>query len=166
MRWPKRTMEERFWSKVHKTDGCWIWLGFKMKTGHGRFGTKTNTSELAHRVSFRLANGYDAYHACHTCDNASCVRPDHLYDGDQGTNMRDCVARGRHANTKKTHCKHGHALTPENVYVFTGRGKKERQCLACKRRNNLASWRRKRDAKFTPQQVLSGEALAQIERCL
>jgi hypothetical protein len=116
-------------------------------------------------VAFRITHGYDAKTCCHHCDNPSCVRPDHLYDGDQFTNMHDCVARGRHGNTKKTHCKHGHPLTPDNVYLFTGRGKQERQCLTCKRKYNLESWRRKH-GKFTPQQVRTGEALAQIERCL
>jgi hypothetical protein len=33
----------------------------------------------------------------HHCDNTRCVNPDHLYVGDDRTNIRDAVNRLRHA---------------------------------------------------------------------
>ena len=36
-RWPARTMIERFWSKVHRTNSCWLWTGLVSKAGYGIF---------------------------------------------------------------------------------------------------------------------------------
>lgn len=78
-RWPERTAEERFWEKVQKTDGCWLWTGYLVK-GYGslKIGSK-NT--LAHRYSFELANGPipPRMSLDHNFDcPKNCVNPDHL----------------------------------------------------------------------------------------
>lgn len=60
-------------------------------------------SFLAPRIALTIKLGRDIEHgklACHTCDNPACTRPDHLYEGDFVTNMRDCVSRGRHKSNK------------------------------------------------------------------
>lgn len=31
----------------------------------------------------------------HTCDNPPCVRPDHLFLGDQSINLQDCAKKNR-----------------------------------------------------------------------
>ena len=51
--------------------------------------------------------------------------------GTASENMRDCATNGNHHNAKKTHCKRGHAFTPEN----TGPNNRPewRVCLECKR---------------------------------
>lgn len=45
-------------------------------------------------------------------------------------NVRDTIRHGRNFNKRKTHCIHGHELTPENTYVYADAGK--RGCRACR----------------------------------
>lgn len=94
--WYNQRMEDRFWSKVRKSDGCWDWTGAKDGSGYGSFHFG-GRSARAHRVAYELANGpipADA-HLLHTCDNPGCVRPDHLVPGNRFDNMRDASAKGR-----------------------------------------------------------------------
>lgn len=55
MRKPK-TIEERFWPKVEKSDGCWLWRGGNGQGGYGwiSLGRKVDGGEATHRVSWRL----------------------------------------------------------------------------------------------------------------
>jgi len=82
------------------TSGCWEWQGWRNKYGYGQtetFQHGTRKSWLVHRLMWSLHNGpipLGAY-ICHHCDNPSCCNPNHLYLGNQTTNMRDCVRRGR-----------------------------------------------------------------------
>jgi len=90
-----------FWSKVDKTDGCWLWTGAAINTGYGivRVGVQgVSRGLLAHRMSFVIANGSipDDLWACHTCDVRLCVRPGHLFLGTDTDNARDMVRKGRH----------------------------------------------------------------------
>lgn len=110
-------------------DGCWNWTGYLNNKGYGKFAFR-GRSESAHRVSFMLANNLESLpkeFVCHTCDNPKCVRPDHLFTGTRTDNMRDMVRKGRHWNKKKTHCKYGHELSGDNVYIH----KKGRACRTC-----------------------------------
>jgi hypothetical protein len=93
----KRPLAERFWEKVEKTDGCWLWAGSKRKTGYGSFSVGPSVSEGAHRVAYRLAFGPvpDGCFVLHRCDNPQCVRPDHLFLGSHLDNMADMRAKGR-----------------------------------------------------------------------
>lgn len=97
---------ERFWSKVEKTDSCWIWRGELMASGYGKIKIE-GRYWLAHRFSKFLADGElsDELFVCHTCDNPPCVRPEHLFLGTARDNGRDMSAKGRSA---------GH-LTPAQV---------------------------------------------------
>lgn len=91
----------RFWSKVHITDGCWLWTG-ALRNGYGRFGSRP--FKYAHRVSWELANGPTGdLKVLHRCDNPRCVRPDHLFLGTQLDNMRDRSAKGRTAVLSPEH---------------------------------------------------------------
>jgi hypothetical protein len=93
MNWP-----ERFWAKVQKSDGCWIWTGSQNRKGYGWVGVPGRQTKLAHRVSWVLANGHLDASACvlHRCDTPACVRPDHLFLGSKADNNRDMVSKGRH----------------------------------------------------------------------
>lgn len=135
----KPTTEERFWAKVEKTDGCWLWTG---STGRG-YGTFWAGGVVvgAHRYSVALHYGeFDpSLYVLHRCDIPRCVRPDHLYLGDHAQNMKDREERGRNGHANKTHCKHGHEFTEENTY----RRKNERSCRTCNRVVSLAAYHRR-----------------------
>lgn len=89
--------EERFWPKIIKTDGCWLWVAWVNNHGYGQF-FKDNRNQYAHRVSFELSNGPipDGLLVLHKCDIPACVRPDHLFLGTHKENSRDMVKKGRH----------------------------------------------------------------------
>ncbi len=89
---------EKFWEKVHKTEGCWLWTGATAKKGYGQIGIN-GKNYLAHRISYLIANGKmpEAPVLRHTCDVPKCVRPDHLLPGAHADNVRDMVERGRTA---------------------------------------------------------------------
>lgn len=100
-------MQDRFWEKVDKGDGCWEWNATLSKDGgYGMFyiSAKRHTVK-AHRVSWELANGAipKGQLVCHRCDNPKCVRPDHLFLGDYLANNQDMVRKERHGMMKFTH---------------------------------------------------------------
>lgn len=84
-----RTPEDRFWSKVRKTEACWEWTGSKWRRGYGSFYFK-GKARAAHRVSWEFSHGHlpDDLVLDHVCHNTSCVRPDHLRPVTQGENMQ------------------------------------------------------------------------------
>jgi hypothetical protein len=98
---PRRSLEERFWSKVDRSGECWMWVASLASTGYGQFYDKPRrrTPIGAHRVAWELANGPipAGLQVLHRCDNPPCVRPDHLFIGTVSDNMRDMYAKGRRA---------------------------------------------------------------------
>lgn len=94
-------LAEKFWAKVHKTEGCWLWMANRLphKRDYGLIheGGRGSRSLRAHRVSYELAYGPipDGLDVLHRCDNPPCVRPDHLFLGTQLDNMRDMHRKGR-----------------------------------------------------------------------
>lgn len=88
---------DRFWAKVEKSDGCWVWVARRDRWGYGQFMWKSYTNIRAHRVSWMLTYGAipDSLFVLHKCDNPPCVRPDHLFLGTPLTNAQDRDAKGR-----------------------------------------------------------------------
>jgi hypothetical protein len=115
--------ETRFWSKVSKGDGCWLWQAGTNGVGYGMFYLNANQPKaLAHRVSYSWSLGPipDGLFVCHTCDTPSCVRPDHLFVGTNTDNMRDMWRKGRagdrdYARGERVSI---HKLTPESVRLM------------------------------------------------
>lgn len=94
-------LKDRFWSKVVKTDTCWIWIGAgsTSKKGYGQIrlpGAKGRQTS-AHRVSWILHRGEIpiGLDVLHKCDNPPCVNPDHLFLGTNQDNVNDKVSKGR-----------------------------------------------------------------------
>lgn len=88
------TLGERFWSKVDKTDGCWNWTAAKDRDGYGRFRFEGKL-HMAHRFIFQREIGAPPSVVMHTCDNPSCVNPDHLIAGTVQLNNADRDKKGR-----------------------------------------------------------------------
>ena len=96
---PVASLEDRFWPKVKKSNGCWEWTGWRNWAGYGYLGAVRGRGKLlgAHRVSYELNIGPIPHglHVMHRCDNPPCVRPDHLELGTRSDNMSDAGRKGR-----------------------------------------------------------------------
>lgn len=94
------SLEARFWSRVEKSDGCWIWRGSRIPQGYGRMVG----DRYAHRFSWEIHFGEIPVgkFVCHSCDNPPCVNPAHLWIGDARANSqdRDRKGRGRYAQVR------------------------------------------------------------------
>lgn len=72
--------ELRFWSKVEKTDSCWLWTRSKNQYGYGTFSVGSDQRWLAHRYAWtvlvgQIPSGAELDHICHV---HNCVNPEHL----------------------------------------------------------------------------------------
>lgn len=69
----------RFWVKVNKTDGCWLWTASLTTGGYGQFRHDGKVCR-AHRLAYEALVGPipDGLMLDHTCFNKACVKPDHL----------------------------------------------------------------------------------------
>lgn len=87
---------KRFWAKVRKSRGCWLWTGSRNRKGYGRFMWRGRV-RWAHRLAYVDAHGTldPNLLVCHHCDTPACVRPDHLFQGTQIDNKRDSMRKGR-----------------------------------------------------------------------
>jgi len=94
----RTSIEERFWKKVVKREGCWSWIGSTDGNGYGQINEGGRGRLLkAHRVSYQIAFGpiSDEIDVLHRCDNPNCTNPEHLFLGTHTDNMRDMWAKGR-----------------------------------------------------------------------
>lgn len=135
----------RFWAKVRRTDGCWLWTGGTSTDGYGSFWAGRR-SVRAHRFAYELEvgpipEGLDLDHTCcqpdrcdggRRCPHRRCVNPAHLEPVTNAENARRGHA-GHHMRTRPraSHCPHNHEYTPENTRVRRTRSGTARACRTC-----------------------------------
>ena len=132
-KWDHATPEERFWTKVEKTEDCWLWTASKNADGYGQFGRIDGKMVSAHRFAYELMVGPipDGLAIDHLCRIRHCVNPEHL---EAVTHRENCL-RGIEAATdraRKTHCLRGHLFDEDNTYC-PPEHPQERTCRKCKR---------------------------------
>ena len=98
------SLADRFWMKVEKSDGCWLWKGVFDGVGYGQLGFNYKHVE-AHRLSWEIHHGQipEGAWVLHKCDVRACVRPDHLFLGTHQDNVDDAVSKGRHLSGEQCH---------------------------------------------------------------
>lgn len=140
-----------FWSKVNKTKSCWLWTAALHSAGYGvvriNCSKENRKGELvyAHRFVYESLRGPIPHglHLDHLCRVRNCVNPDHLEPVTGKVNaLRGTSPAAK--NAKKTHCKRGHELAGENLYLRPDTG--TRQCLICKHLN-FKEWYAKKTEK-------------------
>lgn len=93
---PKPTRAEMFWSKVNKTETCWLWTA--ARTGrngkYGNFGVGYPKLMLAHRWSYENTHGPipPGIQVDHICRVTLCVNPAHLRLATNKQNHENIVA--------------------------------------------------------------------------
>lgn len=85
--------------KVDTETQCWKWQLYKDYRGYGQLKHNGRT-QFAHRVFFKVFKGPipEGLVVMHTCDNPSCVNPEHLKLGSTEQNMIDMSRKGRQGN--------------------------------------------------------------------
>lgn len=124
--WKAPTEEDRFWAKVDRNGpeyrelgSCWVWTAGLDGKGYGAFRDSRGRQVLAHRKAWELIVGVQpSGNLLHRCDTPTCIRPDHMFVGDQAANVADAVAKGRNARNEQ----HGSAkLTWKSVTAIRAR---------------------------------------------
>ncbi len=91
-------------------NGCIIYQGFTRIDGYGYKRMNGSRPMAVHRLALEAKLGRQltsGMYACHSCDNPTCINPDHLWEGSQADNMADAVQKSRQSQKRK--------FTPEQV---------------------------------------------------
>ncbi len=112
--------------------GCWEWTGHKNAIGYGE-ATFAGKRYMVHRFMYEaltnapVPKGFDI---CHSCHNPSCVNPYHIRSDTHQANLLESSQAKRLNGQSKTHCKRGHPLDGDNLWVARAGF---RQCRICSR---------------------------------
>jgi hypothetical protein len=90
------TVEELLERATPTDNGCIEWQRTKVASGYGQIWLR-GKMVLVHREMTSLVYGQpeDKQMALHSCDNPSCINPEHLSWGSHSQNMREMYSRGR-----------------------------------------------------------------------
>lgn len=123
----------RFWSKVEKTETCWLWTAATAH-GYGRFRIGSPRGKwlgmvMSHRFAYLSLRGPipDGLDIDHLCRVRRCVNPDHMEYVTHKVNCQRGVGASA-INLRKTHCSFGHEYSGSNLRI-TPAGR--RSCRKC-----------------------------------
>lgn len=141
-------LEERIEKGEH-----WLWQGSLATAGYGRIRINRKPV-LAHRAVYTewvgpIPEGLTIDHLCRV---RACVRPDHL----EAVPMRTNILRGEGATAKharQTHCKRGHPLVGEHVYLSPNG---HRRCRTCQLEQHAARYRT--DEEYRMRKIMTTRA--------
>lgn len=147
---------ERFWAKVRKTDGCWLWTAstngrpgygiFRGGVGRDKYGS--SRWALAHRFAYELAHGPipAGMEIDHRCRTRLCVNPAHMELVPHRTNTLRSTGPSAMA-ARRDGCSKGHPYTPENLRLSGGK----RRCITCDRAKEARRYIRRYGREPKPQ---------------
>lgn len=120
------SIEDRLWSRVEKTESCWLWTGDLNRKGYSTQIGFNKEYTTAHRIAYMLLVGPipDGLVLDHLCRVRNCVNPDHLEPVTQEENTR----RGVDARWLED-CPNGHPAPLYRKTIPSGKN----VCLACRR---------------------------------
>ena len=100
VRYNRAMTPEKFWTRIQKPVGCWLYDGAKESNGYGYLTNPFPDGPqfiTAHKLAWILTNGPvpDGLLVLHKCDIRACCNPDHLFLGTDADNINDGIAKGR-----------------------------------------------------------------------
>ena len=117
--------------------GCWLWTGCLSKDGYAQ------TNKMSgHRLSYIAFKGpiEPGNEIDHKCRVRCCVNPDHLRSLSHAENIAYGIyPKETHRNSSKTHCKRGHPLSGDNLFIELSGARK---CKTCRNENQNARYRK------------------------
>lgn len=137
--------EQRFMSKIKKTDTCWYWTAAKTKAGYGMYSIKHKLI-YAHRYSYQMFVGelVANMELDHLCKNRDCVNPEHL----EQVTHKENVKRGEalphlmakiESRRNQQYCVRGHSLLDKSNIYNPPKRPKIRYCRKCIKERSLSS---------------------------
>jgi len=117
--------------KIDPVTKCWNWTGTLRPDGYGLIYLAELKKQLrVHRVVYELLvkKIESGLVIDHLCRNRKCVNPNHL----EQVSIKTNTLRGISPVVQKknqTHCKYGHELLGENLYIHPKRN--TRNCKKC-----------------------------------
>jgi hypothetical protein len=123
---------ERFWKKVEKGEGCWIWTGAAGSEGdYGNYRAGRRFVS-AHRFAYEISVGPipSGLEIDHLCRVTLCVNPAHMEPVTGEENRRRKYAA-------IVRCAHGHPYDEANTYIRKSGGRDCRACIRVRVRNYI-----------------------------
>ena len=129
-------VQDRFWSKVDKTETCWLWMASVDNRGYPQLH-KDGGTVRAHRYAYELLvgsipSGLDLDHLCRV---RRCVNPTHLEPVTRKENSRRGMSPNMQAH-RANRCRRGHPFTEANTIRKSNGTRQCRTCRLALRREN------------------------------